>query len=58
MRVPSLAPLLSVLVDRVEEEVVEQPDMLGPLGFETVAVFEVEEEDLPFPSEPFRDIIP
>ena len=58
MRIPRLAPLLRVLVDAGEKEMMDQPDVLRALGFQTVTLFEFKEEDLPFPAEALRDVVP
>ena len=58
MRVPRGSPFGGVLVDGVEKEVMNQPNVPRPIGVEAVRVLELQEEAFPLASEPGRDIIP
>ena len=56
--VPTLGPLLRVLIDVVEEEMMEKPNVARNGWVESTIGLQVEEEVLPFQTEPVSDIIP
>lgn len=56
--VPDSHPVLGVLVDCVEEEMVEEPDMSVKVGVKIVVNFKSLEELLPFSGKPKEDVYP
>jgi hypothetical protein len=58
VRVPSLRPLLCVLIDTVEEEVMQKPDVCGNRRVEAMVDLKIEEELLPLEAKAMSDIVP
>ena len=58
MRIPRCRPLLGILVDSGEVEMVEQPNMRSVIGVQVAVLFEIVEESLPLAPETLCDIIP
>lgn len=48
MCVPTLRPILSVLVEGVEEEVMQEPEMVAAIGIKSAMLLQLEEEGFPF----------
>ena len=58
MSVPALLPFMRVLVDGVQEQVVNEPDVSVAVGVKTISLLELEKEVLPLPPEAVRDVKP
>jgi hypothetical protein len=58
VRVPSIGPFLRIVIDAVQEEMVEEPDVLHNGRIEVVINLKVKEERLPLVSEPMGHIVP
>ncbi len=56
--VPDTRPFLSVLVNRMKEEVVYEPDVIWVVSVQAVVMLQLEEEGLPLAAEADRDIKP
>lgn len=51
MSVPTVSPFLGVFVQRVQEKVMQQPEMGGLIRVKTAVLLELQEERLPFATE-------
>ena len=58
MRVPSLYPLLCILIDCIVEQAVEEPDVCRIVSLEIVMGFESVKELLPLLAKATSDIVP
>jgi hypothetical protein len=56
--VPSSGPLLSILVNGIEEEIMEKPDIQWAAGIEMIMDFEIMKEILPLLPKPMSEIVP
>jgi hypothetical protein len=58
MGIPCRRPLLSILVDSGEKEMVKEPDMGGDKRVEAVVDLKVHEKPLPLEAESVSDVVP
>lgn len=58
MGVPCVNPLLCVLVDGREEQMMQEPDVNGDGWIEAMGCFQTDEKVLPLFSEPTCDVVP
>ena len=56
--VPALGPFVGILVESMQKEVVDEPDMGRAIGVECVAALQLKEELFPLAAEAMRDVVP
>ena len=58
VRIPRRSPFRSVLIDRVEEKVVDEPKVGRSIGIKAVAVLQLQEKALPLTAEARGNVVP